>query len=137
MIPYPFKTMNKRRKYERDYKNFDLSSLSTPDTLTKHEIKHLLKPDFSFKRGSWEIDLVYNLMVRSDIHLVCINLNTRYLVVYKLPSKSKLSVLQALNNLRYNYQVNSLKGDGEGAFVVLVILLLIRVHILYTIRLLI
>jgi hypothetical protein len=51
-----------------------------------------------------------------DIHLFCININTRYLVVMKLLNKSKSEIIKAIQQLYRDYLVTGLKGDGERGF---------------------
>jgi hypothetical protein len=79
--------------------------------------KHYSKPDFSFEHGAWEIDLAFNLFEAGDIYLFCININTKYLVVYKLTSKTKEEIIKCLTDLRKHHEVRSLKGDGERGFI--------------------
>jgi hypothetical protein len=62
---------------------------------------------------------VFNLIDpsgRQDIHLFCINVNTRYLVCYPLRSKSAEEIGRALEHFINNYPVSYLRGDGERAF---------------------
>jgi ribosomal protein L21E len=96
---------------------FGEEPLTTTDPRSTHiNQKSLSKPTFSFTHGAWEIDLAYGLLTKGDIYLICVNVNTRYLVVYELSSKTRIPIIQALTELRENYHVDSLKGDGEGSF---------------------
>jgi hypothetical protein len=123
MIPYPFRSAKKREIYDRTFPLPPQQLYHDPVSASHHKKKTLTKPNFSNAPGTWEIDLAYGMLGGNenednsrDIHLFCINVNTRYLVVYRLPDKSKRSILRAISNLRLRYPVVRLKGDGERGF---------------------
>jgi hypothetical protein len=94
---YPFKS---KLKYFDD----DLENNKPPD-YKLDTFKRLMRPYFSPTLGSWELDVVY--------YLFCININTKYLVVYKLKSMRNPVIVEAINDLVENYYVSNLKGDGQ------------------------
>jgi hypothetical protein len=115
MLEFPFKSKAKRQ------------STKIPVSDSHYKRKDLSKPNFSFTHGCWEIDLVFGLLsgndeetpFNRDIHLFCINVNTRYLVVFPIPDKTKESILRCLTMLMDTYEVSHLKGDGERGFAML------------------
>ena len=113
VIPYPFKS--KIKEYKQRFPNTPYEDIPV-DPKVKSKTRKLEKPYFSPEPYSWEIDLVFNLLEQDDIYLFCININTKYLVIYKVKSKSANDVLPALEDLRNNFQVNSIKGDSERSF---------------------
>ena len=113
IIPYPFKS--KIKEYKQRFPNTPYEDIPV-DPKVKSKTRKLEKPYFSPEPYSWEIDLVFNLLDQGDIYLFCININTKYLVIYKVKSKSANDVLPALEDLRNNFQVNSIKGDSERSF---------------------
>ena len=113
IIPYPFKS--KIKEYKTRFPNTPYQDIPE-DPKVESRTRKLQKPYFSHEPHSWEIDLVFNLLEQGDVHLFCININTKYLVIYKVKSKSANDVLPALEDLRNNFQVNSIKGDGERSF---------------------
>jgi hypothetical protein len=85
---------------------------------TNKVTKHLQRPYFSPKLCSWEVDVVYApdpLMNYNEVlYLFCINVNTKYLVVYKIDDRNHdASIRPALLNLRKKYYVSNIRGDGE------------------------
>ena len=113
IIPYPFKS--KIKEYKQRFPHTPYQEIPV-DPKVKSKTRKLEKPYFSPEPYSWEIDLVFNLLEQDDIYLFCININTKYLVIYKVKSKSANDVLPALEDLRNNFQVNSIKGDSERSF---------------------
>ncbi|KAA6383873.1 MAG: hypothetical protein EZS28_020596, partial [Streblomastix strix] len=88
-----------------------------------YQIKPLSKlnrPYFSPKLGSWEIDLVFSMDERiiraNQIYLFCININTKYLVVFPLRHKLAGQIKNAFQILVKNYHVTNIRGDGEKGF---------------------
>ncbi|KAA6385160.1 MAG: hypothetical protein EZS28_019311, partial [Streblomastix strix] len=52
----------------------------------------------------------------NQIYLFCININTKYLVVFPLRDKSAGQIKNALQILAKNYIVTNIRGDGEKGF---------------------
>jgi hypothetical protein len=74
------------------------------------------KPTFSQEPGCWEIDIVFNLLITGDQYLFCININTRYLVVYQLATRHAEVIAGVIDNLQKNFLVTAIRGDGERGF---------------------
>ncbi|KAA6361449.1 MAG: hypothetical protein EZS28_043024, partial [Streblomastix strix] len=115
---YPFKS-----KIAHFKKLHGKSPDKIQDTPPDYQIKPLSKlnrPYFSPKLGSWEIDLVFSMDERiiraNQIYLFCININTKYLVVFPLRDKSASQIKNALQILVKNYHVTNIRGDGEKGF---------------------
>jgi hypothetical protein len=113
-IAYPFKSKVKR--YLRANPDTKVEILPTD---SRPKIKAYQKPTFSKYHGTWEIDLVFNLLSPRDqlIHLFAINVNTKYLVVFPIGSKETPSIGAGLNYLIANWDVRCLKGDAEKGFI--------------------
>ncbi|KAA6395105.1 MAG: hypothetical protein EZS28_009372 [Streblomastix strix] len=92
----------------------------TPPDYQIKPLSKLNRPYFSQKLGSWEIDLVFSMderIVRANqIYLFCININTKYLVVFPLRDKSAGQIKNALQILVKNNHVTNIRGDGEKGF---------------------
>ena len=82
-----------------------------PDT--KLERNRLSKPSFCPKPYGWNIDHVYGLNGKD--WLFCMNMNTRYLVVYPIPENSA-AVKKSLQDLCNRFVVKSIKCDGSNAY---------------------
>ncbi|KAA6395329.1 MAG: hypothetical protein EZS28_009144 [Streblomastix strix] len=84
-------------------------------------LSKLSRPYFSPKLGSWEIDLVFSMDERiiraNQIYLFCININTKYLVVFPVRDKSASQIKNALQIIVKNYHVTNIGGDGEKGFI--------------------
>ena len=113
IIPYPFKS--KIKEYKTRFPDTPYQDIPV-DPKVESRTRKLEKPYFSPEPHSWEIDLVFNLLEQGDVYLFCININTKYLVVYRVKSKSANDVLPALEDLRNKFEVKSIKGDGERSF---------------------
>ena len=113
IMPYPFKS--KVKEYKKRFPDTPYQDIPV-DPKVESRTRKLEKPYFSPEPHSWEIDLVFNLLEQGDIYLFCININTKFLVVYRVKSKSANDVLPALEDLRNNFEVKSVKGDGERSF---------------------
>ena len=113
IIPYPFKS--KIREYKTRFPDTPYEDIPV-DPKVKSKTRKLEKPYFSPEPHSWEVDLVFNLLEQGDVYLFCININTKYLVVYKVESKRAADVLPSLIDLRNRFEVKSIKGDGERSF---------------------
>ncbi|KAA6381874.1 MAG: hypothetical protein EZS28_022597, partial [Streblomastix strix] len=83
-------------------------------------LSRLSCPYFSPKLGSWEIGLVFSMDERiiraNQIYLFCININTKYLVVFPLRDISAGQIMNALQILVKYYHVTNIRGDGEKGF---------------------
>ncbi|KAA6380578.1 MAG: hypothetical protein EZS28_023896 [Streblomastix strix] len=118
ILEYPFKS-----KIQHFKKLHGKSPDKIQDIPPDYQIKPLSKlnrPYFSPKLGTWEIDLVFSMNERiiraNQIYLFCININTKYLVVFPLRDKSAGQIKNALQILVKNYHVTNIRGDGEKGF---------------------
>ena len=113
-LMYPFKTGNDKipkKPHLSDHKY----------TLQK---KKLSKPNFSNTPGCWEMDILVTKDIDRELqlYLVMINVNTRYLIVTPIASKSAQSIIPPLTQSRdklimtFNYPINTIKSDGEKSF---------------------
>ncbi|KAA6357741.1 MAG: hypothetical protein EZS28_046732 [Streblomastix strix] len=75
-------------------------------------LKQFYRPYFSKSLGSWEIDIVFD---GKQDYLFCININTKYLVVYEIQNKTSVEILQCLDQLIKQQHVTNLRSDGESA----------------------
>ena len=113
IMPYPFKS--KIEEYKTRVPDV-LYKAIPKDPKVKSRVRKLEKPYYSPYPHSWEIDLVFNLLEQGDVYLFCININTKYLVVYKIESKKASDVMNALDDLIKLFPVKYIRGDGEKAF---------------------
>jgi len=91
-----------------------------PDSQYKKHKKKLSKPNFTNSIRCWEIDIMFN-GEREQMYLVAINVNTRYLMVEPIWSKSVRDVWLALAKMdrqqhELNYPMVTIKSDGEASF---------------------
>jgi hypothetical protein len=74
-------------------------SYNPPDFKLKL-LQKLFRPYFSPKMGSCEVDVVFGadpkFKAKHVCYLFCININTKYLFVYKIARKDGYNILQAL-----------------------------------------
>ena len=111
-IAYPFKSKVKsytKANSRHVHYNY-IPTLHIPDEKQFH------RPYYSNEPGGWEIDLAFKICNSNDIWLFCININTRYLVVYSIPDKSSNNIINRMTELIQNYDVRSVRGDGEKGF---------------------
>jgi len=90
------------------------------DSQYKKHKKRLSKPNFSNSIGCWEIDIMFN-GEREQMYLIAINVNTRYLMVEPIQSKSVRDVWPALAKMdqqqhELKYPMVTIKSDGEASF---------------------
>ena len=104
IIPYPLKS--KVKEYKKRFPDTPYQDIPV-DPKVESRTRKLEKPYFSPEPHSWEIDLVFNLLEQGDVYLFCININTKYLVVYRVKSKSANDVLPALEDLRNKKSISS------------------------------
>ena len=109
-LPYPFKS--KVKKYMKENSDVIYEEIPT-DPQTKQ--KELKRPYFSPYPHAWEIDHVDHLLKQNDKYLFCVNVNTRFLIAYKIPEKSE-AVRKALTDLIERFKVKSIRGDGAPCF---------------------
>ncbi|KAA6394934.1 MAG: hypothetical protein EZS28_009540 [Streblomastix strix] len=106
-------------KYPETVKIVD-KKVDAPQDFQVKPLSKLNRPYFSPKLGSWEIDIVFSMYSRviraNQIYLFCININTKYLVVFPLRDKSAGQIKNALQILVKNYHVTNIRGDGEKGF---------------------
>ncbi|KAA6363296.1 MAG: hypothetical protein EZS28_041177, partial [Streblomastix strix] len=86
-----------------------------------YQLKPLAKferPYFSPNYNSWEIDQVFIMKKNVEIkqYLFAINVNTKYLVVIPVKSKSQIPILDALKQLISLVQIDYIREDGEKAY---------------------
>ena len=123
VIAYPWKS--KIGKYRRQNPNVKVEYTKIP-TIERIPEKQLYRPYFSSDTGGWEIDFAFKICNDKDkseteenivdTWLFCINVNTRYLEVYKCPKKDVKSVIDSLYDLGMKHKVTSIRGDGESSF---------------------
>ena len=75
----------------------------------------LFRPYYSSFPHCWEIDHAENLIEQDDKYLFCININTRFLVIFKGP-ETKEFVKRCLQELMSKFIVKSIRGDGARCF---------------------
>ena len=121
VIYYPFSS-----KY---YKIHKYPYQETVHDIKLSSIKKLNRPYFSPHSGSWEIDYFHsgdnpdeedNMHKIYRFYLFCININTKYLVVYPCEVNqhpTSYFTLHCIDDLRKKYEVKSVRGDGDRAFV--------------------
>lgn len=83
-------------------------------------LKKLFRPYFSPTQNSYEIDYVFAqhpiLNTTLQTYLFCININTKYLIVFPTKDRSATETLRCLNQLVNDYTIASIRGDKEPAF---------------------
>lgn len=117
-IAYPFKSKVDRyiadNKLDESFKNIE--SLTNPSIPNRNKLrKTLMRPYYSPKPGCWEIDHVFNLCKQGDSWMFCININTRYLVVYEIPERAA-DVLSCLKRIHKDFTITSIRGDGSRSY---------------------
>lgn len=112
-VPYPFKS--KIKAYEK--KNPDVQYEQTVSDLgfDKKTLKNLKRPYYSKYPGCWEIDHAFNIAEQGDKWLFCVNVNTRYLVVYPIAEQAA-RVQESIKNLMSRFKVTSIRGDGSTSY---------------------
>ena len=79
-LAYPFKS--KLKQYRKTV-DADVPYVEPPEQpRVRYELLH--RPYFSHEPGCWEIDHAFNVLEEGDKWMFCINVNTRYLVVYPI-----------------------------------------------------
>ena len=112
-VPYPFKS--KIKAYEK--KNPDVQYEQTVSDLgfDKKTLKNLKRPYYSKYPGCWEIDHAFHVGEQGDEWLFCVNVNTRYLVVYPIPEQAD-AVHKSIKDLMSRFKVTSIRGDGSVSY---------------------
>lgn len=115
---YPFKS---KYKYVSDNLTPFMQDIKLKPNIPDYKLKiskKLSKPDFSNKPDCWEADLMFVNSSETQIYLVMINVNTRYLIVEPLGTKSSTEISYALCHIldNYNVEINTIKIDGERGF---------------------
>jgi hypothetical protein len=105
-IPFPYKSKVKINKSKRnDYIGELYNEGALEDNAFEEDyisdtrlkpLKKYYRPSFSPKFNSWIIDLVFIKKNQLPIYFFIININTRYLVVYEIKSKSGEEIYDAL-----------------------------------------
>ena len=109
-IPYPFKS--KIRQYREHEPHVPFVEAPKQDRVKYDKVE---RPYFSNERGAWEIDHCFNMAHPGDSWMFCINVNTRYLVVYEI-GKDVKNVINSLKDLAKKHLVKSIRGDGESGY---------------------
>lgn len=119
-IAYPFKSKVDRYIADNDLdESFkQVEQFTNPTIPNRNKLcKTLMRPYYSPKPGCWEIDHVFNLCKQGDSWMFCINVNTRYLVVYEIPERAN-DVLTCLQDLMTRVgKITEIKGDGSSSYV--------------------
>ena len=112
-VPYPFKS--KIKAYEKN--NPDVQYEQTVSNLgfDKKTLKNLKRPYYSKYPGCWEIDHAFNVGEQGDKWLFCVNVNTRFLVVYPIDERAE-DVQKSLEDLMSQFKVTSIRGDGSVSY---------------------
>ena len=98
IYPYPFRS--KIKEFQKRYPDVPYEEIpKDPRVQPRDKKQSLMKPYYSPRMGSWEIDIVFNVRRPRDISLFCININTRYLIVERLRDRSDDSIQIALAKL--------------------------------------
>ena len=98
-IGYPFRSKQK-------------TSIPVDPFIRKDELS---RPYYSPYLHSWEIDFAENLIEQGDKYFFCINVNTRFLVLFK-GQETKEFVRKSLHELIERFKVKSIRGDGALCF---------------------
>ena len=110
-LAYPFKS--KLKQYRKTV-DADVPYVEPPEQpRVRDELLH--RPYFSHEPGCWEIDHAFNVLEEGDKWMFCINVNTRYLVVYPIPERA-YDVMQSLKDLTESFDVKSIRGDGSTKY---------------------
>ena len=110
-LAYPFKS--KLKEYRRTV-DANVPYIEPPEQPhVQYELLH--RPYFSHEPGCWEIDHAFNVLEEGDKWMFAINVNTRYLVVYRKPERA-YDVWQALKDLRKEFNIKSIRGDGSTKY---------------------
>ena len=112
-VAYPFKS--KATAYIKMNPDAVYEPLVSDAAYSKRELKMLKRPYYSKYPGCWEIDHAFNIAKEDDSWLFCVNVNTRYLVVYEA-AETKTQVLRCLTDLISRFEVRSVRGDGSAAY---------------------
>ena len=112
-VAYPFKS--KATAYIKMNPDAVYEPLVSDAAYSKRELKMLKRPYYSKYPGCWEIDHAFNIAKEGDSWLFCVNVNTRYLVVYEA-AETKTQVLRCLTDLISRFEVRSVRGDGSAAY---------------------
>ena len=98
-IGYPFRSKRK-------------TSIPVDPLIRKEQ---LTRPYYSPYPHSWEIDHADNIIEQGDKYFFCINVNTRFLVLFKGPETTEF-VRKSLQELIKRFKVKSIRGDGAKCF---------------------
>ena len=122
LLKYPFKS--KYKYLDSVYKESIPKEPFVKDFKLK-SCKALSKPNFSYEPGCYEVDLMFihfyspdTLMRQTQIYLIMINVNTRYLIVEPINDKSTNEIGKALARIvqRDGFDIKTIKCDGEKGF---------------------
>ncbi len=116
VIPYPFKS--KLKQYQKNHPDVDY--VDVPEQ-PKVQYKLLQRPYFSNTIGAWEIDHCFDMLETGDAYLFCVNVNTRYLVVYKCEKhnghkENASETFTQLEKFIRKFKPKSIRGDGSSAY---------------------
>ena len=111
VLAYPFKS--KLKQYRKTV-DADVPYIEPPEQpRIQYQILH--RPYFSHEPGCWEIDHAFNVLEDGDKWMFCINVNTRYLVVYNIAERVS-DVWVSLMDLHARYKIKSIRGDGSNSY---------------------
>jgi hypothetical protein len=110
-MEYPFKS-----KIKYFHPSVDLKQ--THSEFRRGPLDKLQRPYYSPTTGSWEIDVVYapnpRFKYNPVYYLFCVNINTKYLVVFQLKhGHSQPEISDCINKLRDYHFISNIRGDGE------------------------
>ena len=112
-VPYPFKS--KIKAYEKKNPNVQYEQTVSDLGFDKKTLKNLKRPYYSKYPGCWEIDHAFHVGEQGDEWLFCVNVNTRYLVVYPIPEQAE-AVHKSIKDLMSRFKVTSIRGDGSVSY---------------------
>ena len=112
-VPYPFKS--KIKAYEKNNPDVQYEQTVSDLGFDKKTLKNLKRPYYSKYPGCWEIDHAFNVGEQGDKWLFCVNVNTRFLVVYPIAEQAE-DVQRSIEDLMSQFKVTSIRGDGSVSY---------------------
>ena len=105
-VPYPFKS--KIKAYKKNNPDVQYEQTVSDLGFDKKVLKNLKRPYYSKYPGCWEIDHAFNVGEQGDKWLFCVNVNTRFLVVYPIAEQAE--------DVQRSIKVTSIRGDGSVSY---------------------
>ena len=112
-VPYPFKS--KIKAYQKQNPDVQYEQTVSDLGFDKKTLKNVKRPYYSKYPGCWEIDHAFNVGEQGDAWLFCVNVNTRYLVVYPIAEQAE-EVQRSIEDLMSHFKVTSIRGDGSTSY---------------------